>query len=177
MQKGMISQGFKSTPQFSVKDIFLDNHNWDVYKHRHRDELRKVEIKEVEKMLSCKDGSHGFFVYYCPVCETSRIVYFGCNSRLCSCCEKNYTDNWSKSLKRALFDVAHWHVVMSLPDVLWPVMNRFRDRLLKVLMDAAIAAINDTLSFFPHKDVMAGVGALYCIRFHVIFHLNHIFMC
>ena len=77
MQKGIVSQCFKSNHQFSVKDIFLDNHNWDVYKHQHKDELRQVEVDEVEKMLSCKDGSHGFFVYYCLHCDESRIVYFG----------------------------------------------------------------------------------------------------
>ena len=39
MQKGMVSQCFKSNPKFSVKD-----------------DLRQVEIEEVEKMLSCKKG-------------------------------------------------------------------------------------------------------------------------
>jgi len=56
MQKGMVSQCFKSNPKFSVKDIFLDNHNWDVYEHQYKDDLRQVEIEEVEKMLSCKKG-------------------------------------------------------------------------------------------------------------------------
>ena len=156
MQKGMVSQCFKSNPQFTVKDIFLDNYNWDVYKHQHRDELRQVEIEEVEKMLLCKDGSRGFFVYYCPCCKESRIVYFGCNSRLCSCCGKNYTDKWSKSLKKALFDVTHRHLVMSIPGSLWSVIKNHRE-LLKVYMDAAIAAINNTLSYFLRRDVIAGV--------------------
>jgi len=52
----MVSQCFKSNPKFSVKDIFLDNHNWDVYEHQYKDDLRQVEIEEVEKMLSCKKG-------------------------------------------------------------------------------------------------------------------------
>ena len=156
MQTEMVSQCFKSTPRFSVKDIFLDNHNWDVYRYQHKDELRQVEIEEVEKMLLCKDGSRGFFVYYCSCCEVSRIVYFGCNSRLCSCCGKNYTDKWSKSLKKSLFDVTHRHLVMSVPDSLWPVIRNHRE-LLKVYMDAAIAAINDTLSYFLRRDVKAGV--------------------
>jgi len=156
MQTGMGSQSFKSTPQFTVKDIFLDDHNWDVYRYQHKDELRQVEIDEVEKMLSCKDGSRGFFVYYCPCCDESRIVYFGCNGRLCSCCGKNYTDKWSKSLKKALFDVTHRHLVMSVPNSLWLVIRIHRE-LLKVLMDAAIAAINDTLSYILRKDIRAGV--------------------
>jgi len=46
---------------------------------------------------------------------------------------------------------------MSVPEELWGVMKRFRRRVLKVYMDAAIIAINDTLSYFLRKDVMAGV--------------------
>jgi len=157
MQDGMVVQDFKSTVDFTVRDIFLDNHNWDVFRFQHREVIRQVEVDEVEKMLHCKDGSRGFFIYYCPVCKEPRIVYFGCNSRLCSCCGKSYTDKWSRSLRNALFDVPHRHIVMSVPEELWGVMKRFRRRLLKVYMDAAIVAINDTLSYFLRKDVMAGV--------------------
>jgi hypothetical protein len=157
MQDGMVVQDFKSTVDFTVRDIFLDNHNWDVFRFQHRAVIRQVEVDEVEKMLHCKDGSRGFFIYYCPVCKEPRIVYFGCNSRLCSCCGKSYTDKWSRSLKNALFDVPHRHIVMSVPEELWGVMKRFRRRVLKVYMDAAIIAINDTLSYFLRKDVMAGV--------------------
>ena len=160
MQKEIVSHDVKCNPCFSVKDIFLDDHNWDVYKFTHKSELRQVEVDEVEKMLHCKDGSRGFFIYYCPVCKEPRIVYFGCNSRLCSCCGKNYTEKWSRSLKNALFDVPHRHIVMSVPRELWGVMKRFRRRVLKVYMDAAIIAINDTLSYFLRKDVMAGVVAV-----------------
>ena len=157
MQKEIVSHDVKCNPCFSVKDIFLDDHNWDVYRHQHRDDFRQVEVDEVEKMLHCKDGSRGFFVYYCPHCDESRVVYFGCNSRLCSCCGKRYSDKWSKSLKKAMFDVVHRHIVMSVPEVLWDVMKRFRSRCLKVYMDAAIAAVNSTLSYFLRRDVMAGV--------------------
>jgi hypothetical protein len=63
-------------------------------------------------------------------------------------------------LRNALFDVPHRHIVMSVPRELWGVMKRFRRRLLKVYMDAAIIAINDTLSYFFRKDVMAGVASV-----------------
>jgi len=156
MQQLIISHDDKGTPLFTVKDIFLDNHNWDVYCYRNRDIIRDVERIEVEKMLSCKASSKGFFVYYCPCCGESRIVYFGCNSRLCSCCGKKYTERWSRSLQRAMFDVPHRHIVMSVPDRLWLVIREHRV-LWKVLMDAAVKVVNDTLSYCLRRDVMAGV--------------------
>jgi hypothetical protein len=156
MQQLIVSQGNKFTPEITVKDIFLDNHNWDVYWYQNRNNIREIERVEVEKMLSCKESDKGFFVYYCPCCNESRIVYFGCNSRLCSCCGMKYTERWSRSLQRAMFDVPHRHMVMSVPDRLWLVIRNHRE-LLKVLMDAAITAVNDTLSYCLRKDVMAGV--------------------
>jgi hypothetical protein len=55
-----------------------------------------------------------------------------------------------------MFDVPHRHLVMSVPDRLWMVIGEHRE-LLKVLMDVAIQAVNDTLSYCLRKDVMAGV--------------------
>ena len=156
MQQLIVSHDNKFTPEITVKNIFLDNHNWDVYWHQNRNTIREIERVEVEKMLSCKESNKGFFVYYCPCCNEPRIVYFGCNSRLCSCCGKKYIERWAQSLQKAMFDVPHRHIVMSVPDRLWLVIREHRE-LLKVLMDAAIHAVNDTLSYCLRKDVMAGV--------------------
>ncbi len=140
--------------EFSVRAIFEDNHNWDVFYYCEREKIRDVEVNEVRKMLSCKDSSRGFFVYFCPHCGEHRTVHFGCNSRICSNCGKNYTDKWARSLSKSMFDVPHRHVVLSVPDVLWPIIREHRE-LYKVYMDAAIQAINDTLSYCLRKDVIA----------------------
>jgi hypothetical protein len=95
MQDGMVVQDFKSTPQFSVRDIFLDNHNWDVYRFQHRVSIRRVEIYEMGRMIHCKDGSRGFFIYYCPVCKEPRIVYLCYHIRLFSIYGKNHNDKRS----------------------------------------------------------------------------------
>jgi len=142
----------------TVKSIFEDNHNWDVFRLTESANLRDVEINEVEKMLSCKDESRGFFVYRCDSCGTLVTVHFGCNSRICTNCGKNYTDKWAKSLKKTMFNVPHRHAVLTIPDALWQIVrgNRF---LLKVLMDAAIQAINDTISY-RHRNGNLTAGAI-----------------
>ena len=139
----------------SVRSIFEDNHNWDVFYYNEHDNIREVELIEVQKMMTCKDADRGFFVYHCPHCDELRTVYFGCNSRLCSNCGKNYTDKWSNTLSKKMFNVAHRHIVLSVPDVLWPIMREHRE-LHKVFMDAAIQAINDTLSYCLRQDITAG---------------------
>ncbi len=64
----MVVHYFKSTVYFTVRDIFLDNHNWDVFRFQHRAVIRQVEVDEVEKMLHCKDGSRGFFIISNGLC-------------------------------------------------------------------------------------------------------------
>ena len=97
------------------------------------------------EMLSCKDKSRGFFT-------------FGCNSHICSNCSKNHTDKWAKSLQNALWGVPHRHAVLTIPDSLWHIVRNNR-LLLKVLMDAAIAAINDTISR-KHRNGRLTAGAV-----------------
>jgi uncharacterized Zn finger protein (UPF0148 family) len=158
MQELLSQQGIKTVRPLSVRMIFEDNHNWDAFSLANKSILRDVEIKEVNKMMSCKDENRGFFKYHCEHCGTDLIVYFGCNSRICTNCGKNHTDKWAKSLEKALFNVPHRHAVLTIPDVLWTIVraNRF---LHKVLMDAAIKAINDTISY-KHRNGRLLAGAI-----------------
>ena len=100
----MVSDGLpiNSTAQkrITINHIFSHNHNWDVYRHAHKDELRDVEIKEVEKMLNC--DKLGFRLFSCPNCGEFELVHFGCNSRLCTHCGKRYTDNWANAVARKM---------------------------------------------------------------------------
>ncbi len=104
-------------------------------------------------MLSC--GDMGCFVWHCPKCNEFHIQSFGCNSRLCSSCGKRYTDKWADRVAKSMFNVTHRHMVMTIPDRLWSLVKEHRF-LQKVLMDSAIVALNDTLSYFLRKDVNAG---------------------
>lgn len=157
MQAKISSPGLKisRSKELTVKAIFLDIHNWDTYYYINQDRIRDVELEEVQKMLGCKDGDRGFFVFWCHTCKEPRFVYLGCNSRICSNCGKNYTDKWAKSLSRAMFDVPHRHAVLTIPDVLWPIIRENR-KLWKVLMDAAIQAINETFSELLKREIQAG---------------------
>lgn len=159
MQELIFAENIKtnrfSEGSLSVRMIFENNHNWDVFYHLEKETIRDVELIEVQKMMTCKDESRGFFVYYCETCKEPRVVHFGCNSRLCSNCGKNYTDKWAKSLYDAMFRVPHRHLVLTTPPHLWSLMREHRE-LHRVLMDAAIKAINDVYSHFLRRKILAG---------------------
>ncbi len=138
-----------------MQGIFLHNHNWDLYRVLHMDELRSIELEEVSKMLSCRDEIRGFIEYYCEHCNESRTIHFGCNSRICSRCGKLHSDKWADAMSRSMYNVPHRHVVLSLPDRLWNLFREDRS-LLKVLMDSVITTLNNVLSYALRKDIEVG---------------------
>jgi len=81
-------------PFYSVKQIFQEH--WNDYLKTHNP--REIEKEEVEKMISCRGLQRGYFLFYCKPCNREILVPFGCNSRICSCCGKRYTDNWANML-------------------------------------------------------------------------------
>lgn len=134
----------------SVKQVFQDH--WFDYKRTHN--LRKVEIEEVEKMLSCKQSC---FVCYCKKCNRYEIVQLGCNSRLCSCCGKRYTDQWANRLAdKVAKGIIHRHFTFSLPTELREPIKQNR-YLQKVISDSAYGTIKKMFSHSLKKKVIPGV--------------------
>jgi hypothetical protein len=137
---------------------------------------REIEIKEVEKMLSCKDGSRGGYWFYCNVCDEYQFVPFGCNSRLCSCCGKRYTDQWACILtERLQKNIFHRHLVFGIPDMLWKYFQDDRT-LYKILMDTAYKTIKKTFSKINHREIVPGVIEVYHPFGRDIKHQPHVHM-
>ena len=162
----------KEKPFYSVKLIFQEH--WENYLKIHK--VRDIEKQEVEKMLSCRDGSRGGFWYYCKNCDHYEFVPFGCNSRLCSCCGKRYTDQWSSMLAERLEkNIFHRHLVFGIPDMLWKYFQEDR-KLYKVLMDVACKTINETFSKINHREVIPGVIEVYHPFGRDVKHQPHVHM-
>ena len=159
-------------PFYSVKLIFQGH--WESYKSTHNP--REIEIIEVEKMLSCKDGSRGGFWYYCKTCDEYQFVPFGCNSRLCSSCGKRYTDQWASMLSERLEkNIFHRHLVFGIPDMLWKYFQEDR-KLYKLLMDVAYKTIKQVFLKINHQDVIPGVIEVYHPFGRDIKHQPHVHM-
>lgn len=143
----------RNKPFYSIKQVFEDN--WKDYL---RDtDVRDVEKQEVEKMLLCKNLNRGCFLYFCMVCMRYVIITFGCNSRLCSCCGKRYSDKWADNLmKKIMPKIEHRHLVFSVPDILWWVIRNNRS-LQKVLMDIVAKTIKECFQKTLKKNIEIGI--------------------
>lgn len=127
--------------------------NWETYISTHN--VPDYILKEVSKALNCYGHENGSFVFYCSKCDKYIFQSYGCNSRVCSCCGKRYTDQWSYSLSNSMFNVSHRHFVMSVPDALWPFLHDWEIR--KEYMASAIECFNDYFSKILHRKINVGV--------------------
>lgn len=138
-------------PSISVKQI--PQYGWPSFTQFN--EVTDYQKREVEKAMDCYGNDKGCFVYYCKSCDKFIFQSMGCNSRICSCCGKRYTDQWSFSLSKAMFLVFHRHFVMSVPDSLWPFLRNWN--MMKVYMNSAIKSFNDYFSKITHQEIKVGV--------------------
>lgn len=138
-------------PSVTVKEILLSA--WESYTSNHT--VTDYQSREVGKALECYGHKNGCFVFSCKYCDGWVFQSLGCNSRICSCCGKRYTDQWSYSLTKSMFPISHRHFVMSVPDALWPFLRGWNMR--KVYMDAAIRSFNDFFSKILHRKIKVGV--------------------
>jgi len=118
-------------------------------------EVMDYQLKEVEKAINCYEHENGCYVSYCKHCDKFIFQSLGCNSRICSCCGKRYTDQWSHSLAKAMFPVSHRHFVMSVPEDLWSFLRDWN--MMKVYMDSAINSFNEFFTIITHRKINVGV--------------------
>ncbi|MHA1382120.1 MAG: transposase zinc-binding domain-containing protein [Candidatus Helarchaeota archaeon] len=96
----ILSQKLTFQKRIGVKEIFEDNNNWVRYKNANLEKLDKWLIKNIEKMLKCKDSKFGYLKYQCETCDEIKSIKFSCYSRTCSRCGKRYTDQWSRKIAK-----------------------------------------------------------------------------
>lgn len=133
-----------------IKSILHNKDNWMKYKSTHI--IRPVEEKEVEKMMACGDFSKGFSIYECPHCGEEKILPFRCNGKMCTTCGKIHADKWAMEVSKIFLDVIHRHVVFTIPDKLWPLMEEDRGSW-KVLVDT----VRDVLNKMIGKQAIPGI--------------------
>jgi hypothetical protein len=114
----------EATERWTFKAIVGDGDNWERCKEVYEDELTDHQTAEVEKMLGCGNPENGFATFMCLECGETVRVSFSCKSRVCSSCGKVYADEWSRQLSGRMFNVTHRHITFTVPDELWPVLER-----------------------------------------------------
>ena len=114
--------------------------------------LRSVEKREVEKMMFCGEESKGYTIWECPKCSHQRFVPLTCKSRLCSSCGKKHADRWAIQVNMYMLNVVHRHMVFTLSDKLWSLMEEDRGSW-KVMLDS----VNQTMKQMMGRGAIPGM--------------------
>jgi hypothetical protein len=120
--------------------------------------LRPVVERVLREFLRCGLLEHGFARLWCGECRKSVLVAFSCRGRsLCPSCEKKCQILWAEWLcQEVLAEVAHRHVVLTLPRLLRPLFRRRRE-LLTELGRAAADAVSELVHRSLGNDARPGI--------------------
>ena len=143
----------------TFKLILCLNDNWETYIKSGNYEIREVEKKEVEKMLSCRDPEKGFSLYMCEKCGETKKVAHSCKSRICSTCGKKHADEWSEKINKELYAVPYRHIILTVTDRLWPYFEG-KSELQKLMLDTAAAVMKEIVRERNGKDKKAEPGII-----------------
>ena len=138
--------------------IFRDH--WSQFKHFHPNLVDdNIEIN-VQKTMGCGLKENGYIEYWCvtPGCGHKRIIPFSCKSRFCLRCGRVYVEKWLLRMKQTIFNkVIHRHVILTIPDTLWPYIHKDR-KLFDVLTTQAKELLQDMIgNFKPKRPLKIGI--------------------
>ena len=143
----------------TFKLILNLNDNWETYKKSNKYKTREVEIREVEKMLSCMDPQKGYSVYMCVDCGKTKKLPHSCKSRICSVCGKKHADEWAEKINKEMYAVPYRHIIMTVSDRLW-VYFEGNSKMQKLMLDTAAKVMKDIVRNFNSKRVKAEPGII-----------------
>jgi len=112
---------YKSMKENILREIFFDKHkHWETFAEKHKERLRAIVIKEVEKFHRCGDPKNGFKLLVCEGCHDVRIVPYRCKGRFCTTCSSGETEEWSRMIAEEVVQVNHRHVIFTIDEGLSP---------------------------------------------------------
>ena len=138
--------------------IFRDH--WSQFKQFHSHLVDDNIEANVQKMMGCGLKENGYIEYWCitPGCYHKRIIPFSCKSRFCLRCGRVYVEKWLLRMKQTIFNkVIHRHVILTIPDTLWPYIHKDR-KLFDVLTHQAKELLEDMVgNFKPKRPLKIGI--------------------
>jgi len=138
----------------SFKLILCLNDNWETYQKSGIYTARKVEKREVDKMLSCMDPEKGYSVYMCAECGKTKVVHHTCKSRICTVCGKKHADEWAEKINKEMYAVPYRQIILTVSDRLWPYFEGYSE-LQKLMLNTAAAVLKEIVKEYNGKDKKA----------------------
>ncbi len=120
-----------------VADIFREY--GPAYRATHK--LPLQHLKAMSAIESCRTKALGGHLEECDTCGAEVPAYNSCRNRFCPKCNWLAKEKWLLKRKKELLPVSYFHVVLTIPDLLNPLI-RYNE---KVIYDILFKAGSETL--------------------------------
>ena len=107
-----------SGPEIKTKLLRLSDffdQNWETYVKSPQHYITREQYKAVAAIRVCRTEALGIDHYVCQECGEISKVYHSCKNRFCPTCSWKDTLDWADKMKDQMLDLAHRHVVFTLP--------------------------------------------------------------
>ena len=121
---------------------------WDIYCKDPKVFIQPEQYKAVAALRACRTAALGIDNYSCPECGDTTEVYHNCKNRFCPTCSWSDTMRWAEKIKRNMLNIAHRHVVFTVPHKLIPLIKRNEFALLNMQMQVSARTLKD---WMEHK--------------------------
>src|SRR5712692_5598174 len=147
---------FPTRPLLEVADI-LRAHA-EAYCARHP--VSSLQAAVIRRLIACRTAALGGHVDACGRCGYTRISYNSCRDRHCPKCQASKRAAWLEARLERLLPIGYFHVVFTLPALLYPLVLHHQ-RLLYGLLFRAASATLLTLAADPQRlGAQVGITAI-----------------
>jgi hypothetical protein len=108
--------------KYHLADFF--NSWWDTYCKKPTAFIEPAQYKAVNAIRVCRTEVLGVDYYACPECGEISEVHHSCKHRFCPVCSWKDTIKWAEKTKERMLNIAHRHVVFTLPHSLNGLLKR-----------------------------------------------------
>jgi hypothetical protein len=147
----------------------------DAYMQNHP--VSSQQRKVIRDILHCRTPSLGGHLETCENgCGYERVSFHSCRNRHCPKCQSLQKARWLLERSQKLLPTTYFHVVVTLPHELNPLILRNRERLYNLLFEAASRGLNELATGWKRLRAQPGFTAILHtwtqeLRFHVHLHI------
>jgi hypothetical protein len=177
MQPGQVSYAapLASRHVNSVELAHILGAHADAYMQEHP--VGSQQRKVIRDILQCRTPSLGGHLETCGNgCGYERLSFHSCRNRHCPKCQSLQKTRWVLERSQKLLPTTYFHVVVTLPHDLNPLILRNRERLYNLLFEAASKALIELATGWKRLGAQPGFTAILHtwsqeLRFHVHLHM------
>jgi hypothetical protein len=125
-----------------------------------RHSVSPEQSQVLRRLADCRTAALGGHLETCSGCGYARASYNSCRDRHCPTCQASKRAAWLKSRLERLLPAPYFHVVFTVPDLLYPLMLHNQRRLYHLLFQAASAALLRLSADRRRLGAQVGITAL-----------------